>query len=116
VAAAAERPVLLVEGPADEEALAEVRALLPPGTRAATASRPALPDLAALLCRCHAFVGNDSGISHLAGILGVPTVAVFGPTDPRTWAPLGPNAFAVGGRGAWPDVRDVLAALRSPSD
>lgn len=37
------------------------------------------------------FVGNDSGPSHLAGIIGVPTVALFGPTDPGVWRPLGPR-------------------------
>jgi ADP-heptose:LPS heptosyltransferase len=38
-------------------------------------------------CRC--FVGNDSGITHLAAYLGCPTIALFGPTDPRMWGPLG---------------------------
>ena len=37
------------------------------------------------------FVGNDSGPSHLAAILGVPTVTLFGPTDPARWHPLGPS-------------------------
>lgn len=36
------------------------------------------------------FVGNDSGPAHLAGILGRPTVALFGPSDGRVWRPLGP--------------------------
>jgi ADP-heptose:LPS heptosyltransferase len=36
-----------------------------------------------------AFIGNDSGITHLAAYLGCPTVALFGPTDPRTWGPVG---------------------------
>jgi ADP-heptose:LPS heptosyltransferase len=35
------------------------------------------------------FVGNDSGITHLAAALGIPVVALFGPTDPGRWAPLG---------------------------
>ena len=35
------------------------------------------------------FVGNDSGITHLAAYLGCPTVALFGPTDPRIWGPVG---------------------------
>jgi len=36
-----------------------------------------------------AFVGNDSGITHLAAYAGCPTLALFGPTDPRIWGPLG---------------------------
>ena len=41
------------------------------------------------LRKCRAYVGNDSGITHLAAYLGVPTVALFGPTNPRTWGPIG---------------------------
>jgi ADP-heptose:LPS heptosyltransferase len=37
------------------------------------------------------FVGNDSGPGHLAGILGLPTLVLFGPTDPVRWRPLGPR-------------------------
>ena len=43
------------------------------------------------------FVGNDSGPGHLAGIIGVPTVSVFGGTDPGVWKPLGPRVKTVGG-------------------
>ena len=53
--------------------------------------RPAtLLDLFAELLTADVFVGNDSGPAHLAGIAGVPTVALFGPTDPARWHPLGP--------------------------
>jgi ADP-heptose:LPS heptosyltransferase len=48
-----------------------------------------LREVAKVLATCRAFVGNDSGITHLAAHLGVPTVALFGPTDPRIWGPLG---------------------------
>jgi heptosyltransferase III len=48
-----------------------------------------LTTLAGLVCRCAGFVGNDAGVSHLAAALGAPTVAIFGPTDPKRWAPLG---------------------------
>lgn len=58
---------------------------------------PIPPDLTLLqlmreLCRCRAFVGNDSGITHLAAYIGCPTIALFGPTDPRTWGPIGRRA------------------------
>jgi heptosyltransferase-3 len=41
------------------------------------------------LRNCRAYIGNDSGITHLAAYLGCPTIAIFGPTDPRVWGPLG---------------------------
>jgi len=45
--------------------------------------------LAALLAACDVYLGNDSGVTHLAAAVDTPTVAVFGPTDPSVWAPLG---------------------------
>jgi heptosyltransferase-3 len=48
-----------------------------------------LDRIAALLARASCYLGNDSGISHLAGLVGVPTIALFGPSDPHTWRPLG---------------------------
>ena len=47
--------------------------------------------LAQALQDSHLFVGNDSGPTHLAAMLGVPTVALFGPTDAGVWAPVGPH-------------------------
>ena len=43
--------------------------------------------VAALLARCGWYIGNDSGISHLAALQGVPSTVIFGPTDPAIWAP-----------------------------
>lgn len=48
-----------------------------------------LDRVAALLARAPCYLGNDSGISHLAGLVGARTVALFGPSDPRAWRPLG---------------------------
>lgn len=45
--------------------------------------------LAAVLKRCAVFVTNDTGAMHVAAALGVPVVAIFGPTDPRTTSPVG---------------------------
>jgi hypothetical protein len=50
---------------------------------------PGLLELARFLSGARAYVGNDSGITHLAAALGVPTVALFGPTDPAVWGPRG---------------------------
>jgi heptosyltransferase-2 len=43
------------------------------------------------LSRCRLLLTNDTGTMHLAGLLGVPTVAVFGSTEPRLTGPLGDN-------------------------
>ncbi len=61
---------------------------------------PSLADLSltevlGLLSCAHAFIGNDSGIAHLAGSLGVNTVVVFGPTDPAVYRPVGPAVTAI---------------------
>ncbi len=49
-----------------------------------------LPELATRLATCTAFLGHDSGISHLAAACGVPSLLLFGPTDPAIWAPPQP--------------------------
>lgn len=51
--------------------------------------------LAGVLSRCRAVVSPDSGPAHMAGALGVPVVAVFGPTSPGRWAPRGPRVKVV---------------------
>lgn len=43
------------------------------------------------------YIGNDSGITHLTAATGVPTVALFGATDPRVWAPRGENVTVIRG-------------------
>jgi heptosyltransferase-2 len=53
--------------------------------------RTRIADLPALLARCTAFLGNDSGAMHVAAAVGLPVVAVFGPTDPFGTAPVTPR-------------------------
>lgn len=50
-----------------------------------------LVDLANWLAGADLFIGNDSGIAHLAAAVGIPTLVLFGPTDPETWAPRASN-------------------------
>ena len=50
-----------------------------------------LGELAAWIASARLYIGNDSGITHLAAAVGVPTIAIFGPSSPDMWAPRGPN-------------------------
>ena len=54
-----------------------------------------LYELACWLKRAALYIGNDSGITHLAAAVGVPTIALFGPTDPAVWAPRGNHVHVV---------------------
>ncbi len=69
-------------------------------------ARTTLQDVLGILSLASLFIGNDSGIGHLAGASGIPTVTVFGPTDPEATRPWdGPR----------PDGRPArIAAVRNP--
>jgi lipopolysaccharide heptosyltransferase III len=45
------------------------------------------PELAGLLVKARVYVGPDTSVTHLAAATGCPTVAIYGPTDPRLWGP-----------------------------
>jgi heptosyltransferase-2 len=53
--------------------------------------KTAIADLPALLSQCHVFIGNDSGAMHVAAAAGLPTIGIFGPTDPSGTAPVTPR-------------------------
>ena len=73
-----------VIGPAEHDLLAELE------RRSAVVHRPADGiELLGRLRSAAAYIGNDSGASHLAGWAGRPSVVIFGPTDPARWRPLG---------------------------
>jgi ADP-heptose:LPS heptosyltransferase len=56
-----------------------------------------LYELACWLASARVYIGNDSGITHLAAAVGTPVVAIFGATDPAVWAPRGDRVSVVGG-------------------
>jgi len=104
---------LIISGPADAapvgQLLSQVAAVPAVEIRAA-----ALPVLAAVLRRCRLYVGNDSGITHVAAALQVATLALFGSTDPGLWGPRGARVCILGrpdpqhGPG-WPHPDEVVA-------
>jgi len=86
---------VLIGGPADDGMVADV---------VDACARPPVivrdQDLLAVagqMAHADLFVGHDSGLTHLATALQVPTVALFGPTDPRRWAPRGPHVTVLTG-------------------
>jgi len=63
------------------------------------------------------FIGNDSGPTHLAGVMGLPTVALFGPTSPAVWKPMGPRVSVVQrDKLDAISVEDVMAQVKSLSE
>jgi heptosyltransferase-3 len=97
----------------DSRPSAALRAASPRGRGILFLENLPLPEVSQHLRRCRAYIGNDSGITHLAAYLGCPTVALFGPTDPRVWGPIGRRARII-----WKSkledisVNEVLLALR----
>ncbi len=87
------RRVAVISGEADDEATAAFLAAYP-GETMVWRSLP-LPELAGRLAGVPALFGHDSGVSHLAAVLGRPTLALFGPTNPAVWAPCGPKVTVV---------------------
>ena len=89
--------VLLLAGPADEQKLAYLQKHLtpPPGLYRTLLNAPLL-EIAQELQQCRGYLGNDSGFTHLAAMLGVPTVAIFGPTSRTSnWEPLGKHVSII---------------------
>jgi heptosyltransferase-2 len=54
-----------------------------------------IEETAALLAQCGFLISNDTGIMHLGGAMGTPTVGIFGPESPDRWGPAGPHAVTV---------------------
>lgn len=65
------------------------------GTAVDVVGRTDLSEAIALISRCNIFITNDSGLMHVAGALGVPTLAIYGSTNPVTTPPPGENSVIV---------------------
>ena len=104
-------PLFLTLGPADERLRSFARAAKTLGV--VTLEGLSLPSLGAWLSQGQLYLGSDSGVSHLAAVSGIPTVVIFGVTDPRVWAPLGAMVHIVAA--TW-EESEVLAWPRVPAD
>ncbi len=92
--------ILVLAGPADTERIDDLLKQLsypPPSEIFKLLTHAPLLEVAHQLQQCRCYLGNDSGITHLAAMLGVPTVAIFGPTDPKIWHPVGPFVKVIQG-------------------
>jgi heptosyltransferase-2 len=112
--------VVWLAGPAEAAMLPYLQGLAEAQGQVVWASEP-LERVAALLSRTRVYVGGDSGLTHLAAAAGAHwVVALFGPTDPRVWAPIGEQVAVLtppGGFGPNASLADltpsaVLAAVR----
>jgi len=91
-------PVLLLGGPTEDEILREVRQHLstaPQPGMLTVLKNASLLEVSRKLKQCGCFVGHDTGMSHLAGLLRIPTIALFGSTSPERWRPLGPTVEVI---------------------
>lgn len=106
--------VIIPAGSAPEQDRARRLAAAIPGAIAAPPLD--LTQLAGLLGQAWAVVGVDTGLTHLAGALQRPVVALYTATDPRTTGVFGnPRALNCGGKGCCPTVAEVIQHLRALS-
>ena len=112
-----ELQLLLIGGEVESERVAALARTLS-SSRVQLALNLPLPELADRLRSCHAFVGHDSGISHLAAAVGVPVLALWGETAEAIWKPAGDNVRILRGGPALAGitVEQALAAARELSE
>jgi heptosyltransferase-3 len=104
--------LVLIGGEADDEVIRAFR-LRCRGAAFDTMIRPNLWDLARVLSTCTIFVGHDTGVTHLSAAVQTPTVALFGPTDPEVWRPLGDHVEIIQGEGGRIDAISVATVLKA---
>src|SRR5438034_558609 len=102
--------IMVHEGPADAEPAARLLRLVPSARRL---REPSLPALAGVLARCAAYVGNDSGVSHLAAAVGAPALLLFAAANLgwRPWAHAARVLTVSLERAEAGDVSEVRGAL-----
>ncbi|KQZ06306.1 ADP-heptose--LPS heptosyltransferase [Caulobacter sp. Root1455] len=112
--------LLILGGPGDGRMVEELRMASARGRYVDLTGKVDLLTAYAVLKRADLFIGNDSGLMHIAAAAGVPTIGLFGPSDERRYAPWGPNARAVRGPRTFEQFLavdpDLSQAIRHMSD
>lgn len=92
--------VILLGGPSDQLILQAVQSAMQQAPAAIFAGGLGFDEIAALAADSLLYIGNDTGLTHLAAAAGARTAAIFGPSDPRRYAPYTPHSLAL-----WKPVR-----------
>lgn len=112
--AASGHDIVLMDSPARRDRLAKIAQAVGGESRIVVVAEPDINAALSLLSGCALFVGNDSGLGHVAAAMGTPTCVLFtGETEPAICGPLGPHVHVLPA-GEAEQVYDELAALLAP--
>jgi ADP-heptose:LPS heptosyltransferase len=103
--------LVILGGPEDVRYVDELRRSLPRDQCLDLTGQLELLTVHALLRRADLFIGNDSGLMHLAAAAGCPTIGLFGPSDDRLYAPWGPRTRVVRGPRSFEQFKAVDPGL-----
>lgn len=103
--------LMLVGGPDDGRAIAALRNVVPRERTIDLAGKVELLATYACLKRARLFIGNDSGLMHMAAAAGAPTIGLFGPSDDKLYGPWGENTKVVRGIRSLESIREVDPTL-----
>ena len=104
---------VVIAGPGEAEAAMAMPVLTALPGAVNLIDRLSLSEIAAFLARSSLFVGNDSGLMHLAAASGAPTLGLFGPTNAAEYGPTGRRAVALAGSDATMESISVNAAVEA---
>jgi hypothetical protein len=104
-------PLAVLLGPAEESCVSFYRGLLR-GHEGEIVFSPEMKPLLRLLKNAPLYVGHDSGITHLAAMLGIPTIALFRNSSIEQWEPLGPRVKVIEGESRPDLIEEVYERAR----
>jgi heptosyltransferase-3 len=96
--------VAIFGGPGDQAAAAPIHAALPDSGLIDFTGQLGLMDVAACFQRVRLFIGNDSGLMHMAAAMQTPTLGLFGPSDERRYGPYGGHCAIVRGQTGFDEI------------